>query len=299
MSYAQEIVRRLGGEWFPAHGYGLAPGPGHSKKDRSLKIAPHATDEDDVFIFSFAGDDVLDLKKAWREAGLLPQKAKSNQPRDPVKVAVQQKRAAEEALRTQDTASLLWRKSLPADEIVKTYFRSRKLVLELWPQTIRYLPACPPKYLYPAMIVPFGLPDEPQPGVFHMPADRVHGVHLTYLMADGSGKAPAVPQRKMFGKIKGLPLSLVPPSDALSLLIGEGIETALSGAMATGLGAWAAGAATFLPALADAVPNFIESVAIAREDDPAGKRGADELERRLKARGIEVIVLEAARRLKI
>ena len=57
-----------------------------------------------------------------------------------------------------------------------------------------------------------------------------------------------------------------------------------------GLAAWAAGSAPFMPALADAVPAFIECVTIARERDPAGQRGADELGRRLEARGIETVM---------
>ena len=49
-----------------------------------------------------------------------------------------------------------------------------------------------------------------------------------------------------------------------------------------------------MPFLADAVPSFIECVTIAREKDKAGQRGADELGRRLEARGIEVIMLRLA-----
>ena len=41
---AQELTRKLGGDWCGR--FGLAPGPGHSKKDRSLKIAPHKSDPD-------------------------------------------------------------------------------------------------------------------------------------------------------------------------------------------------------------------------------------------------------------
>ena len=47
---------------------------------------------------------------------------------------------------------------------------------------------------------------------------------------------------------------LAPMNDLLGLAITEGVEDALSIHAATGLGAWAAGAASRLPALADAVP---------------------------------------------
>jgi hypothetical protein len=266
MNYAQAIVKHLGGDWIESCGYGLAPGPGHSKRDRSLKISRHATDRNDVAAHSFAGDDVLALKMAWREEGLLPLPQ-----REPV-------------------LPWLWNRSQPADAIVKTYLYSRGIELDPWPQVIRFLPASPPKHPYHAMMVPFGLPDEPTPGLYAMSPERIKGLHLTYLKADGSGKAPVEPSRRIIGKAKGAPLALISPNDGLGLLIAEGAETALSGAIATGLGAWAASSATLMPSLADAVPDHIEAVWIARERDPAGQRGANELGRRLEKRGIEVIM---------
>ena len=70
MSLAQDITRRLGGDW---HGtYGAVPGPGHSRHDRSLTIRDHSSNPEDVFIKSFAGDDELAIKQEWRRQGLLP-----------------------------------------------------------------------------------------------------------------------------------------------------------------------------------------------------------------------------------
>jgi hypothetical protein len=125
-----------------------------------------------------------------------------------------------------------------------------------------------------------------------MPRESVKGLHITYLKPDGSGKAPVDPPRKMLGSVKGNPLALVPPNDGLGLLIAEGIETALSGHLATGLGCWAAGSASFMPALASAVPAWAEVVTVAAEADPAGRRGAEGLVRGIEERGIEAIMLE-------
>ena len=194
MSYAQAIVKHLGGEWFEARGLGLAPAPGHSKQDRSLKIAVHKSDHDDVVAHSFAGDDVLELKRAWREEGLLPRGGKSgfSKTRNPAEAAIQQKRTPRNGARA--TCREMALEQIGASgAIVKTYLRSREIELAPWPQTIRFLPASPPKHPYPAMIAPYGLPDEPEPGVYVMPPDRVQGVHLTYLKHDGSGKAPVAP----------------------------------------------------------------------------------------------------------
>ena len=55
-----------------------------------------------------------------------------------------------------------------------------------------------------------------------------------------------------------------------------------------------------MPALADAVPDYVESVTVIADGDDAGRRNADELARRLFERGTEVdiatpsIDLEAA-----
>jgi hypothetical protein len=43
---------------------------------------------------------------------------------------------------------------------------------------------------------------------------------------------------------------------------------------ATGLGAWAAGSATFMPALAKAIPNYIECVTIYVDANETGRRVA-------------------------
>ena len=70
--------------------------------------------------------------------------------------------------------------------------------------------------LFPPCSVPFGLPDEPAPGLYVMPSERIKGVHLTYLNPDGSGKAPVDPSmRRIRDIVKGSPLALIPPSDSL------------------------------------------------------------------------------------
>jgi hypothetical protein len=75
---------------------------------------------------------------------------------------------------------------------------------------------------------------------------------------------------------------LAPPNDLLGLAITEGIEDALSAHVATGLGAWAAGAASFLPALAAVIPSYVECITIVADSDPDGERHAAELASRLK-----------------
>jgi hypothetical protein len=86
----------------------------------------------------------------------------------------------------------------------------------------------------------------------------------------------------------GTPIVVAPMGDGLGLAITEGIEDALSVHLVTGLGAWAAGSANRMPALAPAVPYYTDAVTIIADPDDAGQRGAHELADGLFRRGIAV-----------
>ena len=63
-------------------------------------------------------------------------------------------------------------------------------------------------------------------------------IHRTYLLDDGSGKAP--PGKKMLGAVGGGSVRLSPLGDAGHLGIAEGIETALAAQAIFGIPTWAA-----------------------------------------------------------
>ena len=130
---------------------------------------------------------------------------------------------------------------------------------------------------------------EPEPGVLEIADTQVRGVHITRLAPDGSGKAGTVRDKIMLGSSIGYPIVLAPPNDLLGLAIAEGIEDALSVHDDTGLGAWAAGSASRLPALANTVPRYIEAITITVDDDETGRRNADELGERLLAGGVREV----------
>ena len=120
--------------------------------------------------------------------------------------------------------------------------------------------------------------------------DAVRGVHVTRLAPDGSDKAGTDADKIMIGKSAGSPVVLAPANDLLGLAICEGIEDGLSVHEATGLGAWAAGSASRLAALAGAIPDYVDAVTIYAHADQAGEKGARELARILFCRGIEVFI---------
>ena len=137
------------------------------------------------------------------------------------------------------------------------------------------------------MIAAFGIPDEPEPGVIVLPERKIKGVHLTRLAADGSDRDRGDKAKIMIGFSKGQPIVLAPPTDGLALIVTEGIESGLSGFEATGLCAWAAGSASRLPGLAEAMPAWVESVTILADGDVDGRRHAATLAAAIRARGIE------------
>ncbi len=191
--------------------------------------------------------------------------------------------AAEERL---SKARWLWSKRRPiGGTIAETYLRQARGYPGIIPQTLGYLPARGDHG--PAMIAAFGLPTEPEPGVITIADAAVRGVHITRLAPDGSGKAGTDTDKIMIGLSAGSPIVLAPPNDLFGVAITEGIEDALSVYLATGLGAWAAGSASRLPALAKVIPPYIEAITILADDDDDGRRHAGELSMRLNDRGIE------------
>jgi hypothetical protein len=161
--------------------------------------------------------------------------------------------------------------------LVETYLKSRGIGIV--PDGIGYLE--PGAYQWPAMIAAFGDTTEPR------------GIHLTFLKQDGSGKAGIDRPKIMLGPSCSFPIVVAEPNDLLGLAITEGIEDALSVHEATGLGAWAAGSATRMPALATRVPGYIETVTIFAHSDDAGQKGAYLLADALSKLRVEVLVAGA------
>ena len=188
----------------------------------------------------------------------------------------------------------MWSQSLPVTSNTPpfNYLRQVRKYEDPIPLTLRYLPPRRPEHHH-AMIAAIGAAGEPEPGSYLILDDAVAGVHLTLLRQDGAGKAAVEQPKITVGRgTVGLPICLTPPNDLLALVITEGIEDALSIHQATQVGAWAAGCANRLPALAERVPAWIESVVIVAHPDRAGQEGAVGLAEALLARGIATTLLQ-------
>jgi hypothetical protein len=114
------------------------------------------------------------------------------------------------------------------------------------------------------------------------------GVHMTYLRADGSGKADFADkslQRETRGALRGGMIRLMPYDPARALAVGEGIETSLAGAELFGVPAWSA---VYCGGLKDIpLPAEIRNILILADNDDSGvgRRNAEAAYRKLTSEG--------------
>jgi hypothetical protein len=113
-------------------------------------------------------------------------------------------------------------------------------------------------------------------------------VHRTYLDQAGN-KANVAPNRMMLGPTAG---GIVRLGDGEhGLLVGEGVETVLSGMQATGRPGWAALSTSGLNALV--LPDHVREVTILADGDPPGLEAAREATRRWTKCGVRVRIAKA------
>jgi hypothetical protein len=115
--------------------------------------------------------------------------------------------------------------------------------------------------------------------------DVGRAVHRTWLMPDGSGKAPVDPPRMTLGPIKGGAIRLGPAAEHIA--VGEGIETCLS-VMMTGLPTWSALSVIGVRSLL--LPREVREVSILvdRDDRGEGERAAQSAAARWRRQGRQV-----------
>jgi putative DNA primase/helicase len=211
VSDLRNLARALGGEVSGAQV--LAPGPGHSPRDRSLSVKLSASSPDGFIVHSFARRD------AWREcrdhvAARLG-RPRNNGPRRALDACRQPRdelgRDDNDRANRVANALALWAASVePRGTIVESYLASRGLLVndEIAGHVLRWNPGAQ------AMVALFRTiaTDEPQ------------AVSRTYLDAQGRKLG-----RKFLGPVGGAAIKLDADENVLGgLHIGEGIETAMA-----------------------------------------------------------------------
>lgn len=97
-------------------------------------------------------------------------------------------------------------------------------------------------------------------------------IHRTYLRRDGSGKANVEPAKATKGPMGGGAIMLHEPVAGAPLIIGEGVESALSAGRLIGAPAWSAVAAGNLKNIAP--PEGPSEIVLAADPDAVGQREA-------------------------
>lgn len=271
----------------------LAPGRGHSRRDRSLSIRLSASSPDGFIVHSFAGEDWRDCQDYVREHLGLPSDWKLDRrqlsPR-PVRIEDPGEEARREQRRAYVARLVSELRPIPGT-IGETYLRETRCIDTQaiadvlnsndaigWHPAVRFNEigqALHSQHL--GCIV--AIMTHP------LSAKPTGGISRTYLTSDG---------RKV-GKARGLgPAGVVRLSRGEDILTGlfvaEGLETALAGVSIGLRPMWSTGSTSIMAKLP--VVNGIECISILADNDTtgAGKKAASELQRRWLAAGREARV---------
>ena len=171
----------------------------------------------------------------------------------------------------------MWQRSQRAEgTVVEAYLRARGYRGPV-PISLHYVTGMHPsdQQWHPIMLAVALRADDPP---------KIAGVHRTFLLEDGSGKALLEPVKMSLGDLReaGVPLAPLGPKVGVS----EGIETGLSFQQATGIPTYAALSAAGMKALL--LPTVVREVVIAADPDEVGMKAAEAAARRWHAEGLIV-----------
>jgi hypothetical protein len=265
----RDLARALGGE--VCSGQVLAPGPGHSPRDRSLSVRLSATAPEGFIAYSHAGDDFATCRDYVRERlGLDRWKA-------PRRVTEDRRRPPafhpDEGSREQKIggALSLWGEGVdPRGTLVEIYLRSRRLDLDadVAGRVLRWHARTG------ALIALFR----------NIETDEPQAVSRTFLDREGRKLG-----RKFLGPVGGAAIKLDADENVLGgLNIGEGAETCQAARQLGLRPAWAlgsVGAVAAFPALSG-----VECLTLLAENDEASRHAVEACARRWHDAGREVLI---------
>jgi|SRR5579884_610008 hypothetical protein len=257
----------------------LAPGPGHSKKDRSLSIRLNPSAPGGFVVFSHAGDDWRDCRdhvSALAPGFDTPRQQKRSRPRQ-----------------TQDGDKLnielaldWWKQSLPLKGTFgESYLKSRSITCdENLSHVVRFHPNCVfANDRFPALVAL----------VRNIETNEPQAVQRTALDHEGRAiKRGGKTLRMSLGRTSNGAIKIDDDADVTyGLSIGEGLETTLSGRIFGYRPAWAVLSASAIAAFP--VLNGIQSLTVFGENDASGanERAVKECSARWKDAGREVFRL--------
>ena len=234
-----------------------------------------------LLVTCWAGCDRLDVLGELRRRGLLNGRADYAPP------IVRALRRSDDAPRTA-RALKIWRNTEPgAGSVVEWYLASRGLSLDQRPTSLRFHPRCSRPKGYGNNFI------SPLPAMVALVEHVERGpvaVHCTYLRPDGGAKADVEKPKAIFGPVAGGAVRFGAPHAGQWLAVAEGIETALSVAVACSMPAWAALSAGGIKNLR--LPSEATHIVICADHDAngVGERAAHDAAARWLAEGRRVRV---------
>lgn len=249
MTDLRTIAKALGGEI--TGGQVIAPGPGHSPKDRSLSVKLSTTSPDGFLVHSHAGDDFRACRDYVRgRLGLPRENWKQRDQRATVARVPARENREDDKKRTAEALAIWhWSKD-PRGTIAETYLRSRGLDLpdDLAGDVLRWNESIG------ALVALFRN--------LHTGESQA----ITRIFLDCQGRKTG---RKFMGPTKNAAVMLDDHADVTyGLFVGEGVETCMAGRQMGFRPAWALGSAGSienLPLLA-----CVNSVTVFAETDDSG-----------------------------
>lgn len=260
----RDVAAALGGE-VSGRNKVLAPGPGHSAKDRSMSILIDAKAPGGFVVTSFAGDDEMQCKDHVRERMGMPSwqpHQGDSRPDDWWLQRISAKAAKRETAKAPPEPGntnidpererlfqiglRIWEASQPIrGTIADDYLRSRGLWLPKEVEAggqLRYQPQCAFKLQngstvnLPAMVALMTDPVTGEPKAIHRTALAEGGLGKSLIEGLGNPK-------KVLGHARGAVIRLCPTDGAKSLGLAEGIENAIAAICGGASPVWAAGMA--------------------------------------------------------
>ena len=248
----------------------LAPGPGHSARDRSMSVVVDPTAPDGFLVHSFAGDDWRMCRDHIRNAaGLDSLRLTSRRSVTPSRTRV---RGVTASTTTAHALAVWNRASDPhGTTLTQKYLAGRKLTLPPGDTVIRQVV----EIEKPGAIMVALMRD--------VLTDEAVAVHRTYISEAGHKT-----HRKFVGPSRGAAIKLVPASDTLT--VAEGLETALAAFAAGMRSVWALGSSGAIGALS-ILASVTTLVILAENDSGASRRAVSACSQTWWASGRRVFVI--------
>lgn len=285
----RDFVLRCGGELVNGGREARVPGPGHSKRDRSLSL--RLADDGRVIFNDFSGKhSFMEIKS---HLGLADRDYKPDKAEQEASRRRHEAEKARQEVEKLDFCATVWEGAeAAAGTVVERYLAARGFTLDC--SDVRFHPGAP-------RAVPWNrmsgdpAPPPPHPAMICLARNvrrEARGLHITFLNGKGQ-KAFGHRSRIMAGPMLGAALQTAPVSPDGVLAIAEGMETAGSFSILHGVPTWAAFSTSGIRGFQ--VPYSVRKLIIAADNDAneAGLQAAEDLAARARSRcSVEIFVPE-------